>query len=556
AAPQGGGEAGGGAHGGWLAVVEQTVCAQRGDVQRVLRLAREGLGLPVFRNGRHSSRVAREEELALRFGAAPGPDGRCGEVLLGRWVPELGTGPPSGGFERVRFTEVGGWPDPLVQPLLVAADWRPLPQEQLARRLVFHATGVRLSWRCAPLEPPGWQPTLDEEDAHEADVFFLQGCTCEPEAAQPPRFRRHRLRPEQLRSLRWMLDREAQPTAFETEVRDRTVPGVRWEDQPGNRSLWQYTRERDYWKCFEERSGFAWCYETCLKATFTISGGVLGDSIGSGKTATLIGLLDSQRAQRGPSPVPPPEASHLIPNPATLILVPSNRLVGFLGPDAFKFVIVRTISDLKRLTVHDLLGCEVVLTTYKLFYSTGYIDRLKSLQCTRSNRLHERSFYGMAIEHTLREVEKAEAAVLSQGANQVGWVMRSKTQNEMAETTPAAEDHADQLTPEQVRKRIRLLGACDRWQDLRCPPLELFFWHRVVFDEFHELEAMDTRRFTMLQNLRCRHRWGLTGTPPRRDKLQVANLASIMRVHIPEDPVLCQQFSGGRQQGGVQLRGT
>merc|ERR1719221_1509593 len=72
---------------------------------------------------------------------------------------------------------------------------------------------------------------------------------------------------------------------------------------------------------------------------------------------------------------------------------------------------------------------------------------------------------------------------------------------------------------------------------LRFPVLEQFWWRRVIFDEFHELEAMgNTAQFESLRHLCGHYRWGLTGTPPTRDLTQVATLAQLFQIgRLPQE---------------------
>ena len=70
---------------------------------------------------------------------------------------------------------------------------------------------------------------------------------------------------------------------------------------------------------------------------------------------------------------------------------------------------------------HSHSPCHAI---YKVLYSVAFVERLKSLQCTRGNRLHERFFLGQPIEHTLAEVQKAQAAMLTGRASGQGKPMR------------------------------------------------------------------------------------------------------------------------------------
>eukprot|EP00930_Biecheleria_cincta_P037036 TRINITY_DN25398_c0_g1_i1.p1 TRINITY_DN25398_c0_g1~~TRINITY_DN25398_c0_g1_i1.p1 ORF type:complete len:1093 (+),score=209.35 TRINITY_DN25398_c0_g1_i1:69-3347(+) len=547
----------------WVAVADEVLTPQPGELTWLQDQIEDGelttaaytdrKTMCMMPDGCFASAQERAKPTTLRFGPMPQPSQDWSSTTLSRWVHRAGLEPSEGDFMRVRILGIDEHQSgPEGTEIRVIAEWNPgLALQHMVAKLDFHATNLKLSCQVAAMQPVGWKPRGGSVDADDADdPFVLRGCAKEKPAKQPPRFKQFPLRAEQLRSLSWMLEREARPVSFDTEVQARFVPGLRWEDQPENRSDLSHTKFADYWQVYETRCGFSWCYEARLTAKFWASGGVLGDAIGSGKTATLIGLLDSQRRSKKSSPSMMPEADHLIPTSATLILVPSNLLgqwegefAKFLGADSFNFLIIRTIKDLRSVTVEDLTKCEVVLTTYKILYSNDYVERLKNLQCTRQNRMHERYFLGRPIQQTLAEVEKAQAEVMASDAGKVGWTLRVKTDRERVEQRNAETDHKLLLTKRQTDDRIRTLGLCKDWKKLPLPVFELFLWQRIVFDEFHELEAMDTRRCTLLQNLRARHRWGLTGTPPKRDVSQIEALARMLRIRVKDDDRIdCQRF--------------
>ena len=89
------------------------------------------------------------------------------------------------------------------------------------------------------------------------------------------------------------------------------------------------------------------------------------------------------------------------------------------------------------------------------------------------------------------------------------------------------------FTSMQQQSQLHTFGQ--DWQSLEQPVFELFFWERIIFDEFHELEAMDRRRAVMLSHLRSRYRWGVTGTPPVRDMVQIVDLAKMLRIQVGGD---------------------
>lgn len=85
------------------------------------------------------------------------------------------------------------------------------------------------------------------------------------------------------------------------------------------------------------------------------------------------------------------------------------------------------------------------------------------------------------------------------------------------------------------------------FQELSFPVLEMFYWNRIVYDEFHELESFDSLQQNSLQHMRSHYRWGLTGTPPIDCNAGVIFMSSLFRIDLPgwlEDP----RLSGGSCQ--------
>eukprot|EP00913_Durusdinium_trenchii_P017096 g16079.t1 len=169
-----------------------------------------------------------------------------------------------------------------------------------------------------------------------------------------------------LRSLGWMLNQERpEKEAFATELRDTEL-------------------------CPDAAH---WRLEGSLRCEYLgVRGGVLADAIGYGKTACTIGLIDKTKdvqpdLQDLPMPRVPMPYRGFVPSRATLVLAPSNlqrqwveEIKKFTGP-AFNVLSVPTCTQLKRLSMSlgNLAEADVVVATYRLFYSAAYLERLEEL---------------------------------------------------------------------------------------------------------------------------------------------------------------------------------
>ena len=101
---------------------------------------------------------------------------------------------------------------------------------------------------------------------------------------------------------------------------------------------------------------------------------------------------------------------------------------------------------------------------------------------------------------------------------------RLRTDDMHAKMSRADKDPWDLMTS-KVQKD---LGA------MKCPPLELFCWNRVVVDEFHYLSQKQDRArvLTLVLGLKSNFRWCLSGTPPHKDFDDVSSLARLLGIHL------------------------
>lgn len=394
-------------------------------------------------------------------------------------------------------------------------------------RIPKHEPGVRalarqLDYRIVPARPPRRR----KQRPPAARTLSLLNNRDDPPAEQPPHFQRWPLRKEQLRSLRWMQLREQEADLFELTLSQGQVDPIRCSKDLAQASL------------DGAADSLGWLYELRCREEYIVRGGILGDALGYGKTATTIGLVDSQHGCVDLPPIRDGEAPYFFESKATLVLVPSNLLdqwvseiskflgdgsSGLKGHLPLRVLPIRTVSQLKAMTVRQLCGgADIVLCSYRLLYSPVYRRRLLQLAGEFA-----------ALDAPDRIVEKMPVNVQCLRSNtrrfranprEVGWKHHVES--------PGA------LTADDRRSQAGS-GLDDVLEDpfaLRFPVLEQFWWRRIVFDEFHELEAMgNTAQFESLRNLCSHYRWGLTGTPPTRDLSQVSTLARLFQIgHLPQ----------------------
>ncbi|KAF7587545.1 hypothetical protein BBP40_007056 [Aspergillus hancockii] len=168
--------------------------------------------------------------------------------------------------------------------------------------------------------------------------------------AQPPNFELN-LRPEQLRSLSWMMNMEGSDVKpfVEEEVEEALLPMLMWRAEG----------------------------KVCAQKT--VRGGVLADEVGYGKTAIILGLIDSLQSHQA---VPEPIGS-LIPTKATLIIVPKimirqwqSEITKFLKR-TYRVIVIEGLPALASKSIQDFQQADIVLVSWAVFNSPVHYEKLQ-----------------------------------------------------------------------------------------------------------------------------------------------------------------------------------
>ncbi|KAI0701486.1 hypothetical protein BC835DRAFT_1303658 [Cytidiella melzeri] len=173
--------------------------------------------------------------------------------------------------------------------------------------------------------------------------------------SQPPSFKTP-LRPEQLRSLTWMLRQESAdaPPFMEEEISEAILHPLGWR------------------------------VEGRAQRPHRVRGGVLADEVGYGKTAITLGLIDcaAKDVQREYSELDDKLFPGKVAVKGTLVIVPPH-LTGqwesecrkFAGK-RFKIVNIATASNLNSTSVEDITESDIIIVASNLFRSGVYLENL------------------------------------------------------------------------------------------------------------------------------------------------------------------------------------
>jgi len=371
--------------------------------------------------------------------------------------------------------------------------------------LRFPAAGYEADWRVWSGSPPDLQ-------VQPSPSFRLLDNKLDRRHAQPPNFLLP-LRPEQLRSLQWMVQQE---------LGDQLLTMV-------YRCYWQRERaEEDAPRSL----ALDWTLDCRVIASFKARGGVLADEIGYGKTALAIALVDVLHGEPFRED-DEPDRDFFFPCTSTLICMPSHlhgqwaeEFVKFTG-NTYKLLSLSREADLKKATVRSVLEADVCLCDYQLFQRSFYVKRRQELGLEANSAAEASSAEEAKLraEFGPREPKKAQERSNFEA-------LQRATFNFLQ----APEKHI-------WRRFLNFKHSKGSWTELTFPVLEQFFWKRVIFDECHELHGDICHTLCFL---RAHHRWGLTGTPALHGMKHIASMASLLRIELAgpgrlrENPVLAE----------------
>ncbi|SPO47219.1 uncharacterized protein PSANT_04907 [Moesziomyces antarcticus] len=408
---------------------------------------------------------------------------------------------------------------------------------------------VELSWRLTKLDRA--------IDMFKLPSYTLRSNRQDAEAPTPELFRVE-LRREQKRSLTWMLEQErADVEPFcEEEIAEGLLEPLGWRAE--GRAV----------------------------RNMTVRGGVLADAVGYGKTCISLALIASSPHRRELPALPAGEEGSYVPTRATLIIVPGHlckqwekEVRKFCGAK-LSVCVVTSKLELNKLTVRTVLNCDILIMSVTVYKSDAYWETLahiaaanplpnragrffnaalkKSLEALK-NRVRELTGHEEEGEGIRKLVRSIKNRVDFDDSHLTTHKARSRLKGKAYMGAKAADDDDDDddvvvvgakkgVKGKALPKELQTSGKKDPdpwglttslvqrdWHNMKCPPLEMFMWNRVIVDEFHYIgETMD-RTLAGVTSLQARSKWILSGTPPTADFADVKSIAVFLNVHLGVD---------------------
>ena len=374
------------------------------------------------------------------------------------------------------FVIQAGCDDENFMQVKVGISLRSLAHQVVAK---FSGQGIKLEWN---LDTKHFEPTI-----FKFPRFRLRNNEDELEHPQPSKMRL-KLRSDQARSLTWMVRQEKGVSFRLQEVEEALLPTLGWK------------------------------VEVKASTNVSIKGGVLADEPSYGKTITSLAIINQEFATKTPQHILDtfitPDTG-LINSTATLIVTPSHltnqwrrELTKFCGGfESTEAVIIRTVQDLKKLTVNQLRNAKVVIASWSIFMHELYAVRLaefaaypepstikgreyrvwqghaipelpKNIQTLQRDDMDIKTFAEtMAQQMQNREEDPIfQAVVPSKRLKGAKYAAKKQQKVEKRSTNKSKSKKANTFT-----------STSGNWKSLQFPTLHIYRWNRLIVDEFSYL---------------------------------------------------------------------
>ncbi|KXT14985.1 hypothetical protein AC579_7740 [Pseudocercospora musae] len=306
-----------------------------------------------------------------------------------------------------------------------------------------------------------------------------------------------------------------------------------------------------------------WRAEVRARATVEIRGGVCADHPGFGKTITSLALIQSQLLECNNATIindlEARQARHeatagLIPLAATLIVCPMSLQAQWIDEIQDKIgtlngvLSVTSAASLNNITRDDFNRAKIIVVNRSVLASDPYVERLAAFAAMPGPATsgHGHSHW---LDFALKQVPEHLEHWRTYGESSLSKFIRQKYRDNVESQTfqaavPSRRLRGKDYVANKAKKSAKTTDApAAKEVDTRHvgrPLFEMFFFNRVIVDEFHQLDPkpnVATKEHAAICALRADKKWLLSGTPAVGDFYEVAQMAKLLGVplHIGSD---------------------
>lgn len=300
-----------------------------------------------------------------------------------------------------------------------------------------------------------------------------------------------------------------------------------------------------------------WRLEMRATREIEVRGGVCADHPGFGKTITSLALVQAEFLENASleaivNTIRPRQITNApgrLPIAATLVIAPTglvpqwySEMRAILPDDGYagtKILVIKNTTDLAKHTVQNFQSAKIILLSRGIFETDSYVDKLAGFAGMPGPAVSTVRGFAEWLKAATAELPEHLGVLLNEGTKALKQRAQTKYRahvesNKFAEFVPsrrlrgskyvAAEERIKQVAKTQAQPTLAL-NKVDT-----SPLFELFYFNRIVVDEFHECKP---KEWTAITALKADKRWGLSGTPAMGDSYEVAQIGRLLGVPLP-----------------------
>lgn len=297
-----------------------------------------------------------------------------------------------------------------------------------------------------------------------------------------------------------------------------------------------------------------WRVEVRARAPVYVRGGICADHPGFGKTITSLALIQAQRLESTPAEIKRDledrQASStekgLIASTATVIVCPTTLMKQWHAEIEEKLghlkgiLTVNTTAHLSRYSMADFENATIILVNRAMLGSDSYAERLAAFAAIPGPANSSGRSLTQWLHFAKSRVPKHLQVLKKDGVKGLRLYVKAKYQEDVGSddfrayvpskrVKGAAYIAANLKGKSKTKSETLIAPPTLDVSEIEKPLFEMFYFNRIIIDEFHQL---DPKEYAATTALHADKRWALSATPEMADPYDIARMSRLLGVKL------------------------
>lgn len=293
-----------------------------------------------------------------------------------------------------------------------------------------------------------------------------------------------------------------------------------------------------------------WRAEVRASAPIHVRGGICADHPGFGKTITSLALIQAQMLEKDAAHIREDLMSRqsgasagLIASSATVIICPSTLTAQWASEIQDKLgsmrgvCTVNSVAHLSKYSLADFEDAKIILVNRAIFGLESYAERLAAFAATPGPATNSGRSFAQWLEFARRQIPEHLQILQQSGIAALRSHVKAKYQalirnEDFRAAVPSRRLRGKDYVAGGKKSQALSTKAASSSIDvgsIDAPLLEMFYFNRLIVDEFH---LYDAKEYAAVTALYAGKRWGLSATPALDDFYDIAKMAGLIGVPL------------------------